>query len=179
MPSLDSEITVPTPTPFPAAAAAAPTGNGNISPTEDIPYPQWGDFVPTTTPVAGQLLTPPPAATSNEPSLQVANGNTFLPTSEQATPIDYYQQTPTINENGNDLFASLPLPPPPSPPASGQYDGANFKNLAVPQSWENLDSAPSSDSLGDADNGEILQVVPGIGKKLRVRRTGGKWRAMI
>lgn len=165
LPSLDSESTVPTPSP------AAPNGNENISP-EDIPYPQWGDFVPTTTPVAGQ---PTPPAASNDPPLQ-ANGNTFIP--EQATPIDYYQQTPTTNENSDDLFASLP-------PASGQNDGINFNNLAVPQSGENLDSAPSpdsgvssTDSLGAA-NGELLQFVPGIGKKSRVRRTGGKWRASV
>lgn len=190
LPSLDnSEITVPTPTLSPAAAATAtpPSGIGNISPIEDIPYPQWGDFVPTTTPVvAGQQLTPP-AAASNEPALEAANGNTFLlPTSsEQATPIDYYQQqTPTTNENGDDFFASL-LPPPPA--ASGQNDGTNFKNLAVPQTGKNLDSAPSTDlgvdstddSLGADNNGEILQFVPGIGKKLRVRRNGGKWRAMV
>lgn len=131
--------------------------------------------MPTTTPVGGQLT--PPAA-SNGPPLQ-ANGNTFIPSSEQATPINYYQQTPTTNENSDDLFASLP------PPASGQNDGTNFNNLAVPQSGENLDSAPSpdlgasnTDSLGAA-NGELLQFVPGIGKKLRVRRTGGKWRAIV
>lgn len=173
LPSLESESTVPTPSP-----AAPPSGTENISP-EDIPYPQWGDFVPTTTPVAAGLLTPP--AASNDPPLQ-ANGNTFLPTSEQATPIDfYYQQTPTTDEkNGDDLFASLP-----SPPASGQNDGTNFNNLAVPHSGGNLDSAPShnfgvssTDSLG-ADNGELLQFVPGIGKKLRVRRSGGKWRAVV
>lgn len=134
--------------------------------------------MPTTTPVAGQLT--PPAASNDQP-LQ-ANGNTFLPTSEQATPIDYYQQkTPTTDEkNGDDLFASLP-----SPPASGQDDGNNFNNLAVPHSGGNLDSAPSpnfgvssTDSLG-ADNGELLQFVPGIWKKLRVRRSGGKWRAIV
>lgn len=169
LPSLESESTVPTPSP------AAPSGNENISP-EDIPYPQWGDFVPTTTPVAGQLT--PPAA-SNDPPLQ-ANGNTFLPTSEQATPIDYYQQTATTDENGDDLFASLP---PPS--ALGQNDGTNFNNLAAPQGGRNSDSTPipnlgvsSTDLLG-ADNGELLQFVPGIGKKLRVRRSGGKWRAIV
>lgn len=169
MPSLDNESTVPTP------STAAPNGNENISP-EDISFPQWGDFVPTTTPVAGQLT--PPAA-SNDPPLQ-ANGNTFLHTSEQATPIDYYQQTPTTNENSDDLFASLP-----PPLASGQNDGTKFNNLAVPQSGEILDSSPSpdlgfsgTDSL-DAANGELLQFVPGIGKKLRVRRIGGKWRAIV
>lgn len=132
--------------------------------------------MPTTTPDGGQLTAP---AASNDPPLQ-ANGNAFLPTSEQATPTDYYQQTPTTNENSDDLFASLP-----PPPASGQNDGTNFNNLAMPQSGENFDSAPSpdmgvssTDSLG-ASNGELLQFVPGIGKKLRVRRTGGKWRAIV
>lgn len=126
--------------------------------------------MPTTTPDGGQLTAP---AASNDPPLQ-ANGNAFLPTSEQATPTDYYQQT---NENSDDLFASLP-----PPPASGQNDGTNFNNLAVLQSGENLDSAPSPDLSTDflgASNGELLQFVPGIGKKLRVRRTGGKWRAIV
>lgn len=129
--------------------------------------------MPTTTPDGGQLTAP---AASNDPPLQ-ANGNAFLPTSEQATPTDYYQQTPTTNENSDDLFASLP-----PPPASGWNDGTDFNNLAVPQSG---DSAPSpdlgvssTDSLG-ASNGELLQFLPGIGKKLRVRRTGGKWRAIV
>lgn len=140
--------------------------------------------MPTTTLVAGKQVIPPAAAAaSNEPPVQAANGNSFLlPTSsEQATPIDYYQQTSTTNENGDEFFASLPFPP----PASGQKDGTNFKNLAVPQTGKFLDSSPSpdlgvesTDSLG-TDNGEILQFVPGIGKKLRVRRTGGKWRAMV
>lgn len=131
--------------------------------------------MPTTTPVAGQLT--PPAA-SNDPPLQ-ANDITLLPTSEQATPVDYYQQTPTTNENDDGLFASLP-----SPPASGQNDGTNFDNLAVPQSGGKIESAPSPDlGVGSTDfsgtaNGDFSPFVLGMGKKLRVRRNGGKWGAL-
>lgn len=134
--------------------------------------------MPTTTPVAGQLA--PPAAASSDPPRQ-ANGITPPPTSEQATPIDYYQQTPTTNENNDDFFASLPPPP----PASGQNDGTNFNNIAVTQSEGKIDSAPSLDlgvsgtDFSGAANGELLPFVVGMGKKLRVRRTGGKWRAII
>lgn len=133
--------------------------------------------MPSTTPVAGQL-SPPPAAANDQP-LQ-ANGNILLPTtSEQATPIDYYQQTPTTNENSEDLSASLR-----PPPASGQNDGINFNNLAIHQSGENLDSALipdlglSSTHPSSVANGELVPFELGVGKKLRARRTGEKWRAI-
>lgn len=126
--------------------------------------------MPTTTPVAGQIT--PPAA-SNDPPLQ-KNGNTVLPTSEQATPIDYYQQMPTTNDNSDDLFASFP------PPASGQNAGNNFNNLAVPQSGEKIpDLGVGSVDFSGAANGELPPYALEMGKKLRVRRAGGKWRATI
>lgn len=127
--------------------------------------------MPTTTPVAGQLT--PPAA-SNDPPLQ-ANDITLLPTSEQATSIDYYQQTPTTNEINGGIFASLP-----SPPAPGQNYGTNFDTLAVPQSGGQIESAPSPDlGVGSTDfsgavSGDFFPFVLGMGKKLRVRRSGGK-----
>lgn len=153
MPTLDDATTIPTPSP-----AAPNGGNENVSPG-DISSPQWGDFVPTTNPVAGQLT--PPAAAGSDLSLQ-ANGITPLPTSEKATPIDSDQQT-TSND---DLFASIPT-------ASGQNE--NGFNLAA-QGGE-LASAPSAD-FSDAA-GEIPPSVLGLGEKLRVRRNGGKWRAVI
>ena len=151
MPTLEDGSTVPTPTPV-----APNGGNENISPGDN----SWGDFVPTTTPVAGQVT--PPAA-GNDLTI------TPLSTSEQATPVDYYQQT----TNNDDLFASLP-------PASGQNNENRF-NLDA-QGGE-LASAASAD-LGTGTDftgaaGEIPPVVLGTGKKLRVRRNGGKWRAIV
>lgn len=134
-------------------------GNENISPG-DISLPQWGDAVPTTTPVAGQLT--PPAA-GNDLSI------TPLPTSEQGKPNDDYQQT----SNNDDLFASIP-------PASGQDNENNF-NLAA-QGGE-IASASSADLGADTDfsgaAGETPPFVLGKGKKLRARRNGGKWRAIV
>lgn len=118
--------------------------------------------MPTTTPVAGQLS--PPAA-GNDLSLP-EHGITPLPTSEQATPIGAYQQT----TNSGDLLALLP-------PASGQNEN-NF-NLEGGE----LASAPSVNLGVSTDFSDVAGEIPpfmlGTGKKLKVRRNGGKWRADI
>lgn len=118
--------------------------------------------MPTTTPVAGQLS--PPAA-GNDLSLP-EHGITPLPTSEQATPIGAYQQT----TNNGDLLASLP-------PASSQNE--NSFNLEGGE----LASAPSVDLGVSTDFSDVAGEIPpfmlGTGKKLKVRRNGGKWRADI
>lgn len=150
MPTLEDGSTIQTPTPV-----APNGGNENISPGDN----SWGDFLPTTTPVAGQLNSPAGKDLSIAP----------LPTNEQATPIDYFQQT----TNNDDLSASLP-------PASGQNNENSFNldgqggELAFAAS---ADLGTGSDFSGAA--GEIPPFVSGKGKKLRVRRDGGKWRAIV
>lgn len=159
LPTTEDGSTVPTPAPAPLNG-----GDENI-PSGDMFQPQWGDFVPTATPVAGQL-TPPPTP-SNDLSL-LGNTVTPLSTSEQATPIDSFQQ---ITDN-DDLFASLPS-------ASDQNE--NSFNLAA--QGEELASAPSADLGVSTDFSDVAGEIPpfmlGTGKKLKVRRNGGKWRASI